>query len=255
MDDISIKSEIENSWNTEADYYDSRVSHGVLTGEEKQMWIKAFESVLPKSSPPLKILDVGCGTGAMGLLLSEMGHEVTGIDLSVNMMSVGKKKAKKFNSKMIFQKGDAENPPFEDNTFDGVVNRHLLWTLPHPDTALKNWCRVIKPKGRVFVIDGVWNDQKISTRMKMKIGLSLENLIERSPHGESLYSKNLNESLPNCGGVPEDKAKEYFSNAGLSDIKVIDLSHIRRNQRKRLEWYERLYTSLSYYLICGEKRG
>ncbi len=44
-----------------------------------------------------------------------------------------------------FQTGDAEHLPFEANTFDVVVSRNLVWTLPAPETAMREWHRVLKP--------------------------------------------------------------------------------------------------------------
>ncbi|WP_421908649.1 class I SAM-dependent methyltransferase [Methanolacinia petrolearia] len=254
MDDKSLKSEIADSWNAEADYYDSHVSHGIQTGEEKKLWIEAFEAVLPAGNGPLDILDVGCGTGARGLILSGRGHNVTGLDLSEGMMNIGRRKAKDTGLSMVFQSGDAENPPFEDGTFDCVINRHLLWTLPNPDAALGNWCRVLKAGGKVLVIDGLWDDGKLSTKTKRKISRTIAKIVEKHPH-ESRYGEDLSSSLPNLGGVPEEKAKEYFSKAGLAEISVKSLAHIRENQKKRLNWYEKLNASWSYYLVSGVKRG
>ena len=86
---------------------------------------------------------------------------MTGLDLSEKMMDEGRKKTKERALSMTFLHGDAENPPFPDNHFDVVINRHLLWTLPNPETALKSWKRIIKPGGRVIIIDGLWNDKSI----------------------------------------------------------------------------------------------
>lgn len=252
MNDSSIKSEIANSWNSEADYYDSHVSHGIQTEEEKELWIRAFETALPSGKSDLNILDVGCGTGAMGLLLSGMGHNVTGLDLSEGMMSIGRKKAEGSGLSMIFLSGDAENPPFGDNTFDCVINRHLLWTLPNPEVALDNWCRVIKTGGKVLVIDGLWDDGTLGTKVRRTFSQTIAKIVEKHPHG-SLYSDVLNLSLPNRGGVPEEKARDYFSRAGLADISIQNLINIRENQKKRLKWYQKLNNSWSYYLISGVK--
>lgn len=63
------------------------------TDGEREFWKEVFSVRLPDS--PLDVLDVGCGTGAMGLILSEMGRRVKGINLSENMRSIGREKAKK----------------------------------------------------------------------------------------------------------------------------------------------------------------
>ena len=252
MDNNKIKSEIAESWNEESAFYDSYVSHGVQTEDEKKLWKDAFAASLPQSSP-LRILDVGCGTGAMGLILAEMGHTIVGLDLSKGMMNVGREKARKFNLPMSFREGDAENPPFEDNSFDAVINRHLLWTLPHPETALAGWYRVLKPGGVVMVIDGVWDDGKKSTAVRRGIGESFSRLFESHPHGDKGYAAEVCDALPNRKGVPEEKTRRYLEEAGFTGLSAQTLENIRKNQRRRLKWYQKISPAGSYYLLSGIK--
>ena len=252
MNEINIKSEIGESWTEEAQYYDSYVSHGIQTKEEKVLWTEAFYSILPEEKK-LCILDVGCGTGAMGLLLAEMGHSVSGIDLSEGMMSVGRKKAEDLGCDMIFELGDAENPPFEMNSFDVIINRHLLWTLPHPDTALENWYRVLKPNGTLMIIDGLWNDGSTISELRKKLSGCLTHMFEKHPHGKHGYTEEMKQILPNINGVSENDARVYLKKAGFTNITVHNLIHIRDNQRSRQKWYENLNPKGTYYLISGIK--
>lgn len=251
MDDTTIKSGIAQTWNEESSFYDTHVSHGVQTVEEKKLWMDAFASVLP--THPLHILDVGCGTGAMGLILAEMGHTVTGIDLSEGMIAIGRKKAEAAGLPMKFLEGDAENPPFVDETFDAVVNRHLLWTLPHPDTALAGWYRALKPEGVVMVIDGVWDDGGVVTAIRRKTSGTLARILEPHPHGEKGYDEEVRRALPNKGGVPEEKTRAYLTAAGFTEISVANLVSIRNNQRLRMKWYQKINPANPYYLISGTK--
>ncbi|MCZ0860954.1 class I SAM-dependent methyltransferase [Methanocorpusculum sp. MG] len=250
MEDSEIKQGIIRKWDTSADQYDLHVSHGVKTEEEKQLWMDAFRTALPQGT--LRILDVGCGTGAMGLILAEMGHEVLGIDLSEGMMDVGRKKNEKCGLSMIFQKGDAEHPPFADDSFDVVVNRHLLWTLPHPDTALASWKRIIHPGGRIIVIDGVWDDGKTTTKIRREVSNSLGKIFDPLP-APAPYTAEVSSALPNLGGVPEYAARRYFADAGLADVTLENLMHIRDLQRKQLNWYQKISHHWCYYLISGTK--
>ena len=105
----------------------------------------------------LEVLDVGCGTGEIGLLFAELGHHVTGLDLSEKTLAKAREKTSKKMYDSTFKKGDAEDPPFEAGTFDVVVSRHLLWTLPHPDNAVKNWKKMLKKGGVLIVIYGLYN--------------------------------------------------------------------------------------------------
>lgn len=255
MDDHQIKSEITANWNQSAITYDSFISHGVLTNDEKKLWIQAFVTVLPRIDGPLQVLDIGCGTGAMGLILAEMGYEVTGMDLSENMMEQGRQKAAGRNLCMQFQSGDAENPPFPENYFDVVVTRHLLWTLPHPDIALSAWMRIIKPGGRIVVIDGLYNDGGWESTIRRSISRTLGEIIDPKSSERLEYSAGLQQKLPHMGGVCEKDAIGYFAQAGLVDIVTENLAGIRRDQHKRLVWYQKIKPVGTYYLISGTKSG
>src|SRR5260370_39818270 len=52
-----------------------------------------------------------------------------------------------------FVEGGAEELPFKVGTFGLVISRHLLWTLPHPEAAVDDWMRVLRPGGRLVVVD------------------------------------------------------------------------------------------------------
>lgn len=254
MDDIQIKSEISDRWNTSAARYDTYVSHGVHTDEEKKLWINAFSKVLPQTKDVFSVLDVGCGTGAMGLIFAEMGHYVIGLDLSQKMMDQGRKKAFERKLSMKFEFGDAEDPSFPDNHFDIVMNRHLLWTLPNPEKALLSWKRIVKPGGRVIVIDGVWNDGRFRSKCCRTCSEWLGRTFDPQKIENLEYSTELLDNLPHMGGVSEKSAKIYFHKAGFEDIILEDLIHIRKNQHIRLSWYEKIRPSGTYYLISGTKR-
>ena len=73
MIDHEIKDAVRKSWDHSSGKYDNCPGHGIGTGEEKAAWKQELNRNLPVSL--LKVLDVGCGTGAMGLLFAEMGHQ------------------------------------------------------------------------------------------------------------------------------------------------------------------------------------
>ncbi len=151
----NIKGVISKRWNIRARTYDKAPGHGIHSNEEKQAWLRILADALDNKTK-LKILDVGTGTGALALLLAEAGHDVSGIDLSDQMLIKAREKAAANNLKVDFRVGDAENPPFPGESFDAIVSRHVLWTLPNPEHAVKTWHSLLKPKGRVVIIDGNW---------------------------------------------------------------------------------------------------
>ncbi len=104
------------------------------------------------------VLDVGCGTGSLSLLLAADGHRVTGVDLAPRM--VGRARAKLVAAGLTarFLVGDAGAPPLGDESFDVLLSRHLVWTLPEPERALRAWVRLLRPGGRLVLVEGRWRE-------------------------------------------------------------------------------------------------
>jgi ubiquinone/menaquinone biosynthesis C-methylase UbiE len=102
---------------------------------------------------PLRILDVGCGTGYFSILLAREGHDVTGIDLTPSMIENAKILAREEQVSCTFLAMDAEKPEFPSDSFDVVITRNLTWTLPHVEQAYQEWLRVLKPGGILLNFD------------------------------------------------------------------------------------------------------
>ena len=146
-----IKNRIVNYW--------TKRSHSFCDLREKEQyydtgkaWLNEIQSNIP-AKKPLKILDVGCGTGMFSLMLSALGHDVTGIDLTEHMVLHARELARKQNSNATFYCMDAENPDFHDNTFDVILTRNLTWTLPHVDQAYAKWYQLLKSGGVLLNFD------------------------------------------------------------------------------------------------------
>lgn len=97
-----------------------------------------------------KVLDLGCGTGALTLRLAESGYEVTGVDISAQMLDQLARRSKKLNLTLV--EADIFSLPFNEASFDAAVSR---WVLPHFSdwsAAVRQVSRVLKPGG-VFIFD------------------------------------------------------------------------------------------------------
>ena len=70
--DNHIKLNIADVWDISSETYDDKEGHGIHSEIEREAWKTLFESLLP--SGRLEVLDVGCGTGEIGLLFAELGH-------------------------------------------------------------------------------------------------------------------------------------------------------------------------------------
>jgi len=91
MIDHEIKEAVRKSWDQASVKYDSCPSHGIGSENEKIAWKMELNRNLPEL--PQRVLDVGCGTGVISLLFADMGHHVTGVDLSKAMMAKAQEKA------------------------------------------------------------------------------------------------------------------------------------------------------------------
>lgn len=251
IQDYQMKLDIAHVWDISSETYDDKEGHGIHSEIEKEAWKTLFKSLLPWSR--LEILDVGCGTGEIGLLFAELGHHVTGLDLSEKMLSKAREKSSLKMYDITLKKGDAEDPLFEAETFDVVVSRHLLWTLPHPDTAIKNWKKLLKKEGVLIVIDGLYNGGLIDRKVRQFISDLLTLLVERKYPMRRQYSSEIKNKLPNPNGVPPKETIEYFRKAGFKNVKSLDLKEIVKIQKKEMSFRKRMVFNPHSHLIYGEK--
>ena len=117
-----------------------------------ERWMKEIRAQLP-AGDRLRILDVGCGAGFFSVLLAKEGYQVTGVDLTPDMIENAKILAAEENADCEFIVMDAENVDFPDGTFDVVISRNLTWTLPHVRRAYRDWVRVLKKGGVLLNFD------------------------------------------------------------------------------------------------------
>ena len=115
-------------------------------------WLEELEAGLPQGGP-LRILDIGTGTGFFAILLARLGHRVTGIDLTPAMLEEASATAAGLGLDIDFRQMDAQQLDFPENTFDALVSRNLTWTLPEPEKAYAQWYRVLKPGGVLLNFD------------------------------------------------------------------------------------------------------
>ena len=151
-----LLSEIESYWTTRAEGY-SEVNHKELNGMQKGAWLKVLKSQSPeKAKEELKILDIGTGPGFFPVILAEAGYRVVAVDYTQEMLDTARKNAGEFCGNITFYKMDAQNLEFEDELFDVVISRNLTWNLKDPERAYREWCRVLKPGGRLLNFDANW---------------------------------------------------------------------------------------------------
>ncbi|MFE6828625.1 class I SAM-dependent methyltransferase [Streptomyces sp. NPDC057690] len=139
-------------WDAAAAAFDDEPDHGLRDPGVRAAWARRLRAWLPERGCDL--LDLGCGTGSLSLLASEQGHRVTGVDLSPSMIDLAR--AKLAGRDAVFLLGDAAAPPVGEQRFDTLLVRHVLWTLPDPARVLRHWRGLVRPGGRLVLVEGVW---------------------------------------------------------------------------------------------------
>ncbi|MFC6616119.1 class I SAM-dependent methyltransferase [Halopenitus salinus] len=191
--DDTVKPLVQQHWNGRAATFDEERQHGIHSEEQHDRWLSVLRKWTGDDSH--RILDVGCGTGVISLLLAELGHDVVGVDVAREMLKHARSKARQTEYSIAFQQGDAERLALPDDAAELVTARHLVWTLPNPTTALQEWQRVVEPGGRVLLIEGYWNHDE--------------------PWDEY---EAIHDDLPMYHGRPPDELSDVLLQGGFSDV-------------------------------------
>ena len=131
----------------------------LLSGNIDKRWrrrvAKSLFSTLPSESPRTsRILDVACGTGDLSLTLFAKGEaRIIGIDFCRPMLEIANAKVLKKGSSIPFIEGDALELPFADRAFDAATIGFGLRNLASVESGIKELLRVLKPGGRLFVLE------------------------------------------------------------------------------------------------------
>lgn len=146
MENAKVKS--KEAFNNQAATYDVDVK-----GQHARTLYPALVDKLSSLSYE-KILDLGCGTGAVLKLITDKNKhaQAYGLDISENML---KQAEQKLNDKAMLSLGDAEHLPFENDFFDVVYCNDSFHHYPSPKAALSEVQRVLKESG-TFIICDTW---------------------------------------------------------------------------------------------------
>ena len=142
--------------------YDRSILHLVLFGPSYRLMLAEVRK-RAKGKETFRILDIGCGTGTFlaKCLASGLSLEVTGLDMSYNMIHQARRKADRISvngSSMSFMVGDAEHLPFESGYFDMITCSNSFHHYPDQLQAVEEMHRVLRDKGRLLIVDGHRDD-------------------------------------------------------------------------------------------------
>lgn len=232
-----VKQNVAAHWGKRAAHFDEDFGHSIRTPEERIAWDRVLALAVGGRNG-LQALDVGCGTGFLSLELAARGHHVTGIDFAPEMLALAKEKAAAAGAAIRFEHADAENLPFAPASFDLVITRHVLWTLPHPDTAIGEWMRMLRPGGRLAVIDG-------------------QSLV--APGEEQSYSARrsaeyapIGDQLPFLTGKAREEIEALFRSKGLVEVSSDPLADVIMAQNQRASTEGEELKPRRRYIVWGD---
>jgi demethylmenaquinone methyltransferase / 2-methoxy-6-polyprenyl-1,4-benzoquinol methylase len=135
------------------------VMNDVMSMGLHRAWKDAMISALhPRKDPDYKVLDVAGGTGDIAFRIVEASGRqahATVLDINGSMLAVGAERAekKKISENLTFVEANAEELPFDSNSFDAYTIAFGIRNVPRIDVALKEAFRVLKRGGRLLVLE------------------------------------------------------------------------------------------------------
>lgn len=232
-----VKRQVAAHWDRRAPNFDEDFGHSIRTPAERAAWDRILDLVLAGRGR-LDALDAGCGTGFLSFELTARGHHVIGVDFAPAMIAEARKKAAARGVSIRFEEADAERLPFPPGSFDLVISRHVLWTLPHPEAAIDEWIRVLRPGGRLVVVDsqvdpGAAPPAAENARMSQEYAA-------------------IGDQLPFLGGRSRDEIETLLSAHGLANVSGDPLLDLVAAQAQRLVEEGREPRPRRRYVVWGD---
>ncbi|WP_300602232.1 bifunctional demethylmenaquinone methyltransferase/2-methoxy-6-polyprenyl-1,4-benzoquinol methylase UbiE [Niabella sp.] len=148
------KEQVAEMFDRIAPRYD--LTNRVLSGRTDVAWRKKAIGMLKKYQPQ-QVLDIATGTGDMALRAYKMlgPQQVTGVDISAQMLEVGRQKIAKegLSDRITLELGDSENLQFPNNRFDAAMAAFGVRNFENLEKGLSEMYRVLKPGGQLLIIE------------------------------------------------------------------------------------------------------
>ena len=194
-----------------------------LAAQAEAIWPQERPIFERRHGSPRAVLDVGCGTGEITQRLAELYPQaaLTGVDLEQSHLERAKQKC----PRATFRKADALALPFDAESFDLAVCRHLTQAVPDARQVLKEIHRVVRPGGRLHVLS-----EDYGMLWCWPTPLDADGFWQRIPH---LYG-----DARNCDLYVGRKTFAYLHDLGCSDIAVdyavVDTTRVPRETFARI---------------------
>lgn len=235
MDHRDALDDIRRFWDDDAAVYDDSAGHRPRDPAVTAAWAATLAGLLPPA--PARVLDCGAGTGFLSLVAARAGHRVTALDLAPRMLEQLAVAAAAEGLDITTVAGPADTVP--SGTFDAVMERHLLWTLPDPGAALRAW-RAAAPEGRLVVVESVWGRADPVERVRARARSTLRWLRSTPPDHHGEYAAELRAGLPFGNGTPPAAVVAEVTAAGWPSPRLVRLRDVEWAERRSAALPERV---------------
>jgi ubiquinone/menaquinone biosynthesis C-methylase UbiE len=246
---FTLKDEIAAYWTGRSETFDHDIGHRIADGEEARAWQALIGAALGELQGK-RVLDLGCGTGEVSRMLRALGADVTGVDLSEAMLERARRKLGGPNHRAYL--GDAETLPDRDGSYDAVVARHLVWTLTDAHAAFAAWHRVLRPGGRLLVIDGDWVRPPLLGRIKQKVAAWLGP--PRAGRDIAAHAR-IQARVHYREGLRADRLRDDLAEAGFGGFAAHDVGRVYRAMLRSAPLAVRLRMTAPVRFALSAKRS
>jgi ubiquinone/menaquinone biosynthesis C-methylase UbiE len=253
----TLRDEIRDYWSARAPTFDQQVGHEIFSEAERQAWHALILRHLGPGNGR-SALDLASGTGVISHLLDGLGFQVTGLDWSEAMLTRARAKAQARGARIRFVMGDAERTLEKHESYDVIMTRHLVWTLVDPMAAFKEWHSLLKPGGKVLIVDGDFVSDTLVKRM-IRVFERLTGrtaLASHAPDAMRATHERILRQVYFSNGARAAEVVDLLRKVGFDEITVDhDLKRIHREQAKHMSVLKGLERATQHrYAIAATKR-
>jgi ubiquinone/menaquinone biosynthesis C-methylase UbiE len=257
---FGLREEIKAYWSARAATFDLSAGHEIFSDEERDAWHRLVLKHLGQGEGR-RALDLASGTGVVSHLMDDLGFQVTGLDWAEPMLERARSKANSRHRSIRFRMADVENTMEPDGAYDVIITRHLVWTLVDPAAAFAEWLRVLKPGGRILIVDGDFVSVSRTERVLKALARAMEKLgivTPDAPHAPIGMAQTHNSILSRVyfsGGARADLVADLLEKAGFESISVdTNLREIHRAQARHWSYLKALSRGIQHRFALSARK-
>ena len=191
-----------------------------------------YKAMRPFLKRDMDVLELACGTGQLSVPLSPCVRSWEATDFSAEMIRQAKKQV--YSSRLHFSVQDATKLPYGPGSFDAVVISNALHVMPHPEKALAEAWRVLKPGGWLFAPTFVWGKSRSARLRLWFMGLSGFRVIFIVTHDFEFVSRTCSRILHfDEGEMPDDVPVTMDALPTLRELFSISESRPGRTEHRK----------------------